>query len=99
MSAHGFKSLLAPTSLKNHHHLDPGDKKIWDSAYDEDYNGLESLPMWEVITEDQYHQLSKGKRALPAMAIATIKYVENNRPKRAKYCLVVLGQKMRLLPQ
>jgi hypothetical protein len=47
--------------------------------------------MWEVITEDQYHQLSKGKRALPTMAIATIKYVENNRPKRAKYCLVVLG--------
>ena len=47
--------------------------------------------MWEVITEDQYHQLSKGKRALPTMAIATIKYVENNRPKRAKYCLVVLS--------
>jgi hypothetical protein len=71
--------------------LDPGDKKIWDSAYDEEYNGLESLPMWEVITEDQYRQLSKGNRALPTMAIATIKYDENNRPKRAKYRLVVLG--------
>jgi hypothetical protein len=41
--------------------------------------------------EAQYHQLSKGKKALPTMAITTIKYDSNNRPKRAKYCLVVLG--------
>jgi len=41
--------------------------------------------------EAQYHQLSKGKKALPTMAIATIKCDSNNRPKRAKYRLVVLG--------
>jgi hypothetical protein len=35
--------------------------------------------------------LTKGKRALPTMAIATIKYDANNHPKRAKYHLVVLG--------
>jgi hypothetical protein len=35
--------------------------------------------------------LSKGKKALPTMAIATIKYDENNKPKRAKYRIVVLG--------
>jgi hypothetical protein len=35
--------------------------------------------------------LSKGKKALPTMTIATIKYDDHNRPKRAKYCLVVLG--------
>jgi hypothetical protein len=91
VSAHGLKSLLAPTSLKNHQHLNSGDKKIWDTAYDEEYNGLESLPTWEVITEDQYHQLRKGKRVLPTMAIATIKYDANNHPKGAKYCPVVLG--------
>jgi hypothetical protein len=52
---------------------------------------LESLPTWEVISEDEYRQLSKGQRALPTMAIATIKYDANNSPKRAKYQLVVLG--------
>jgi hypothetical protein len=58
--------------------MDPNNKTIWDVAYDEEYDGLESLPTWEVISEDQYKQLSKGKRALPTMAIATIKYNENN---------------------
>jgi hypothetical protein len=83
--------LLAPTSLKAHHKLSPEDKSIWDAAYDEVYDGLESLQPWEVISEAQYKLLSKGKRALPTMAIATIKYDANNRPKCAKYRLVVLG--------
>jgi hypothetical protein len=83
--------LLAPTSLKAHHKLSPEDKSIWDAAYDEEYDGLESLQPWEVISEAQYKLLSKGKRALPTMAIATIKYDANNRPKCAKYRLVVLG--------
>jgi hypothetical protein len=91
VSAHGLKSLIAPTSLKQHHKLDPADKLIWDAAYDEEYDGLGSLPTWEIISEDQYHLLSKGKKALPTMAIATIKYDAHNRPKRAKYGLVVLG--------
>jgi hypothetical protein len=91
VSAHGLKSLLAPTSLKSHSSLDPEDKIIWDAAYDEEYDGLESLPTWEIITEAQYKQLSKGRRALPTMAIATVKYDANNRPKRAKYRIVVLG--------
>jgi len=91
VSAHGLQSLIAPTSLKNHHKLSSSDKSIWDAAYDEEYDGLESLPTWEVITEEQFRLSSKGQRALPTMAIATIKYDENNRPKRAKYRLVVLG--------
>ena len=65
--------------------MDPNDKSIWDAAYDEEHDGLKSLPTWEVILEDKYHQLCKGRRALPTMAVATIKYDENNRPKRAKY--------------
>ena len=43
------------------------------------------------MTEDQFRRLSKGTKALPSMAIATIKYDEFNRPKRAKYRIVVLG--------
>jgi len=71
--------------------MDPSDKLIWDAAYDEEYDGLVSLPTWEVISEAQFRQLSKGKKALPTMAIATIKYDNHNRPKRAKYRIVVLG--------
>jgi len=91
ISAHGLKSLLPPTSLKAHNTMDPGDREIWNAAYDEEFDGLEALPTWEVITEAEYKRLNKGKRALPTMAIATIKFDENNRPKRAKYRLVVLG--------
>jgi hypothetical protein len=91
ISAHGLKSLVAPTSLKAHKKLVELDKLIWDAAYDEEYDGLASLPTWEVITESQFKLLSKGRKALPTMAIAMIKYNANNRPKRAKNCFVVLG--------
>jgi len=91
VSAHGLKSLFAPTSLNSHKSMDSNDKVIWDAAYDEEYDGLESLPTWEIVSEAQYKQLCKGKRALPTMAIATIKYDANNKPKRAKYRIVVLG--------
>jgi len=91
VSAHGLSSLIAPTSLKAHHNMNANDKAIWDAAYVEEYDGLESLPTWEVISEAEFRHLNKGQRALPTMAIATIKYDANNRPKRAKYRLVVLG--------
>jgi len=42
--------------------LDPEDKLVGDAAYDEEYDGLESLPTWEVISEEQYHQLRNGRR-------------------------------------
>jgi hypothetical protein len=91
VTAHGLQSLIAPSSLKQHSKMSSSDKAIWDAAYDEEYDGLTSLPSWEVISEDKYQKLSKGKKALPTMAIATIKYDENNKPKRAKYRIVVLG--------
>jgi len=67
------------------------DQNIWTAAYDEEFDGLSSLPTWDIITEDQFHCLGNGIKALPSMAIATIKYDEFNRPKRAKYRIVVLG--------
>jgi len=91
VTAHGLSSLVAPSSLKQISKLTEGDQKIWHAAYDEEFDGLSSLPTWEVITEDQFKRLSKGNKALPSMAIATIKYDELNRPKRVKYRIVVLG--------
>jgi hypothetical protein len=38
--------------------MDIQDKAIWDAAYDKDYDGLVSIPTWEVILEEQYHYLS-----------------------------------------
>ena len=89
--AHGLESLIAPAFLKQHSKLSSQDKLIWDAAYDEEYDGLNSIPTWEVISEQQFSQLSKGAKSLPSIAIPTIKYDENNRPKRAKYRIVVLG--------
>jgi len=91
VSAHGLTSLIAPTSLKAHQTMNSNDRSIWDAAYDEEYDSLESLPTWEVISEAEFCQLSKSQQALPTMVKATIKYDANNRPKRAKYRLVVLG--------
>jgi hypothetical protein len=91
VSAHGLSSLIVPLSLKSHLHMSNEDKQIWDNAYGEEYDGLFSIPTWEVLTEKEFKQLSKGVKALPSMAIATIRYDEFNCPKRAKYRIVVLG--------
>jgi hypothetical protein len=91
VSAHGLSSLVAPTSLKSHDKMSANDKTIWDAAYSEEYDGLSSLPTWEILSESQFQTLSKGVKALPSMAIATIKYDNFNRPKQAKYRIVVLG--------
>jgi hypothetical protein len=91
VSAHGLMSLVAPSSLKQHTKLTSTDKIIWDAAYSEEFDGLSSLPSWEIINEDQFCRLSQGMKALPTMAIATIKYDEHNRRKHAKYHIVVLG--------
>jgi hypothetical protein len=50
-----------------------------------------NVPTWEVLTEQQFKAVSNGVKALPSMAIATIKYDNFNHPKRAKYWIVVLG--------
>lgn len=79
-------------SLKKHKLLHPDDKKTWDAAYNEEYDGLLRLNTWEVISEQEYKSLIKitGK-ALPTMAISTIKPDEKGNPKRCKYRIVVLG--------
>jgi len=69
----------------------PSDKQIWDNTYNEEYDDLANIPTWEVISEHQFKLLSKGVKPLPSMAISTIKYDENNKPKRAKYRIAVLG--------
>jgi hypothetical protein len=91
VSAHGLHSLIPPSSLSKIASMDPNDQAIWYASYDEEYDGLADIPTWDVITEEQYQKLKGRCKAIPSMAIAVIKYDENNRPKRAKFRIVVLG--------
>jgi hypothetical protein len=91
VTAHGLSFFVAPSSLKQIPTMSQGYQDIWHAAYDEEFDSLNSIPTWDVVTEDQFKRLSKGNKALPSMAIATIKYDEFNRPKHANYRIVVLG--------
>ena len=91
VSARGFTSRGVPI-LVQHKLLPEKDHRIWDAAYKEEYFGLQDLPAWTTITDEQYQQIKhKVGRPLPTMVISTIKYDENGDPKRAKYRIVVLG--------
>jgi deoxyuridine 5'-triphosphate nucleotidohydrolase len=82
----------APSSLLQHAKLHPDDKQIWDKSYFEEYEGLQKLNTWKVITEDEYHAIkTQVKRTLPTMAIATVKTDGEGNPIRAKYRIVALG--------
>ena len=88
-----FNKDSLPQNLKDHKSMSINSKHLWDAAYQKEYYGLhETTKTWYYITEKEYRTLKKtvGK-ALPSMAIATIKRDENGSPTRAKYRLVVLG--------
>ena len=91
VSAAGLNLMQAPTLLK-HHKLHPDDKSIWDAAYKSEYDGLQDIDTWELITEDEYQNMRHlYKGVMPTMAIATIKYDGQGNPIRAKYRIVALG--------
>jgi len=91
VAAKGFQCFDPPT-LSQHKNLSQNDKRIWDEAYAEEYIGLKQLPAWTTITEKEFKNMHpKYRTLLPTMAISTVKYDENNNPKRAKYRIVVLG--------
>ena len=92
VSAKGLSSLVSPSSVQAHSSLNPTDKSIWDQAYLEELNGLKANNTWDTITEDEYNSIRhKVKALLPTMAISTIKFDSDGKPKRAKYRIVALG--------
>ena len=91
ISAASLDNVDAPTLL-NLQKLSPNDKKIWKDGYDEEYYGLKDLPAWTSINESEYQKIKHiVGHALPTMAISTVKYDENNQPKRVKWRIVALG--------
>ena len=84
VSAAALRQLDAPTLLQMQT-LNDSEKATWNAAYDEEYDGLTSLPAWTPISERQYQEMkSIVGNALPTMAISTIKFDENGHPKRCK---------------
>ena len=82
----------APATLLRHNRLTPHDWILWDASYAEEYNGLQDLGTWEVISEEEYLRLPPlVGNALPTIAISTLKKDENGKPVRCIYRLVVLG--------
>ena len=92
VSAKNLIEMKAPTSLLKHLTMHPSDRKIWDSSYREEYEGLAHCDTYKIITNDEYRNMkSKVKGILPTMAIATIKTDGEGKPVRAKYRIVALG--------
>ena len=77
--------------LTEHNNLSYNDKRIWDAAYGEEIEGLLNLPCWRSISKPEYNKLHPLiGNAIPTMAISTIKFDANGKPKRAKYHIVAL---------
>jgi hypothetical protein len=76
-------------TLAQHDKMTPTDRQIWDDAYAAEFQGLENLSTWKVITEEMCSQIRNVLgNTLPSMAIATIKRDENSKLVRAKYRIV-----------
>ena len=73
ISATNLTSSDVPNLLQ-HKILNPNDKYIWYQAYDEEYDGIASLPAWAAITEQQMKNIcDKYTSFLPTMVISNIK--------------------------
>ena len=71
--------------------MDPGNKIIWKNKYIEEYNRLQDLPTWALISETECHNIRHiVRKDLPVMEISTITYDEKGFPKQAKWCIVAL---------
>lgn len=91
VSTKNLHLMQAPTLLK-HYKLHPEDKKTWDAAYAEEYQGLLDIDTWEEISEEDYtNSKHLFGNLMPTMAISTIKKDGDGKPVRAKYRIVALG--------
>ena len=71
------------------------DNKIWNASYDEEYDGLDNLDVFNEITTEQYTEylVKYGEKAafIPTMDLFLIKPDMDGSPNRAKSRIVALG--------
>ena len=95
VSAASLVNTQAPNSLKEALHRNNPDRVIWGGAYDEEYDGLSDLEVFEEITIKEYQELIKlhgdKAKAIPSMNLFTVKEDKEGNPIRAKARIVVLG--------
>eukprot|EP00957_Ditylum_brightwellii_P146374 11144841-Ditylum_brightwellii.AAC.1 len=85
ISAQELSSLTAPTLLQ-HVKLARQDKEIWDKSYEAEYQGLERLNTWNVISETEYEAIKKiTGPALPTVAMSCVRYDTEGKSIRPKY--------------
>jgi len=76
---------LDTSTLLNMQKTDHSDQKTGKEGYNEEYYGLQYLPIWTNISEQEYSKIKHiVGHTLSAMAISTVKYDENGKLKRAK---------------
>ena len=74
------------------HELDHSDQKTRKEDYDEGYYGLQDIPTWTTISEQEYSKIKHIVcHAFPTMDIFIVKYDENGNPKRTKWRIVALS--------
>jgi hypothetical protein len=56
-------------------------RNIWDELYDEEYDGLTNLNMFEILT----NALLNRPKAIPTMCVLAVEVDESNRP------IIILG--------
>ena len=72
--------------------MDPSDKYIQETSYDEEYDDMQNLLAWTPISESEYKKMRPITRNfLSTMTISNIKYDENGATKQAKQRIVILG--------
>ena len=86
---------IAPSNLKSALAGSNPDRKVWDTSYNEEYDGLNGLNMFTEITFEQYRKYLRihGEKAItiPTMNLFTIKPNMDGNPNCAKSRIAAHG--------
>ena len=95
VSATNLNSNFAPANLQIALAGSNPDSKIWNSAYDKEYDGLQGLKVFLEITTAEYLEYVQkhgdAAQAISTMNLFTIKPDMESNPTRAKSRIVALG--------
>ena len=95
VSAANLLNTQAPGNLRHALQRSNKDRETWLASYNEEYDGLTELDVFDVIDKQKYLQLldlhGKNAEAIPTMNIFNVKTDKEGNPIRAKSRIVALG--------
>ena len=84
VSAQNLHQNFAPPNLRTALAASNPDRDIWDAAYNEEYDNINGMEVFEEIDQEQYQrylkQYGKEARAIPSMNLFTVKPDMNGDP-------------------